>query len=262
MRPGWNPTRRNRNAGTKAQGHGANNRLVVPESQRDLKRFYEHLRSFVVVTRRVGLHDLLFFVEPTRLGWFYPCSVDDICRVLSGCAAEDLSAFEFIVMRQPTRKQRILMPVWGRAAFFVEIAKHSGSAIMIEAQDLKPYCWSDSQGPEGQRELERLRADGHELRRTRRGVEILVTPASMRKTVLHRTLLHEMGHHVDYKRCSEREWDGRTRTEKEDYAHRYARETFDSLQRSGIVPFAPILDTESLGRDGLKLEWFAAVPPR
>src|SRR4051794_40946687 len=106
MRSGWNPTRRNRNVGTKAHGHGSNNRLVIPEPWHEPKAFYERLSSFVVVTRKVGLRDLMFFVEPTRPGWFYPCSVDDTCRVLSGCNAEDLSSFDFIVMRQPTRKQR------------------------------------------------------------------------------------------------------------------------------------------------------------
>lgn len=30
MRPGWNPTRRNRNQGTAKRGHGQNNRMVIP----------------------------------------------------------------------------------------------------------------------------------------------------------------------------------------------------------------------------------------
>ncbi|KAF0814961.1 hypothetical protein IGB42_00037 [Andreprevotia sp. IGB-42] len=32
MRAGWNPTRRNRHIGTGAQGHGQDNKLVIPQS--------------------------------------------------------------------------------------------------------------------------------------------------------------------------------------------------------------------------------------
>ena len=148
MRPGWNPTRRNRNVGTKAHGHGSNNNLTIPESWHEPKRYYEKLLSYNVVTRMDGTRLIRFFVEPTRPDWFYPCSVDDICAVLAHCSSEALRAFDFIVMRQPTRKQRILWPVWGRAIFSFDIDKHSGSAIVVEAQDLSPIEWRSSIDPE------------------------------------------------------------------------------------------------------------------
>jgi hypothetical protein len=138
MRPGWNPTRRNKHAGTKAHGHGASNRLTIPESWHELKRYYEKLRSYAVVMRTVGTRQLRFFVEPTRPDWIYPCTIDDICAVLALCDPEALLTFDFIVMRQPTRKQRILCPVWGRASFVFDIDEYSGSAIVIEAQDSIP----------------------------------------------------------------------------------------------------------------------------
>jgi len=123
--------RRNKNVGTKAHGHGSNNKLAIPESWHESKRYYEKLSSYTVVTRTVGTRELRFFIEPTRPDWFYPCTVDDICAVLSRCSSEVLSAFDFIVMRQPTRKQRILCPVE----------------------------WSNSIDPECARELDRLSQD-------------------------------------------------------------------------------------------------------
>jgi hypothetical protein len=240
MRPGWNPTRRNRNVGTRAHGHGSNNNLTIPESWHEAKRYYEKLISYNVVTRTVGTRLIRFFVEPTRPDWFYPCSVDDICAVLAHCSSEELLAFDFIVMRQPTRKQRVLCPVWGRAIFSFDIDKYSGAAIVIEAQDLSPL----------------LRQDGHEIHNTRRGIEIRVTINSLRNTVLYRTLLHELGHHVDYNRSSEDNWNSKTRTVKEDYAHRYALELHERISKQGALPFAPIIDDQSFISDGLKREWF------
>lgn len=256
MRPGWNPARRNKHVGTKAHGHGSDNRLTIPESRHVPTVYYEQLSSHVVVTRTIGARELRFFIEPTRPDWFYPCTVDDICTVLSHCSAEVRSSFDFIVMRQPTRKQRILCPVWGRAAFSYGIDKHSGPAIVIEAQDLGSMEWHRSIDPEDARELERLRQDGHDVHNTRRGLEIRVTPGSLRNTVLYRTLLHEIGHHVDYKRSSEGEWDGKTRAVKEDYAHRYALELKAFLSSQGILPFDPVIDDDSLQADGLAREWF------
>ncbi|WP_156970493.1 hypothetical protein [Andreprevotia chitinilytica] len=256
MRPGWNPTRRNRNIGTKAQGYGSNNKLTIPESWHQPKRFYENLNAFKVITRTIAERDFHFFIEPTKPDWFYPCTVDDICKVLSHCPPEALAAFDLIVMRQPTRKQRILSPVWGRAIFFFDINQYSGPAIVIEAQDLSPIGWGKSIDPELTRELERLRRDGHEVRNTRRGLEIRVTPTSLRNTALYRTLLHELGHHVDYQRSTEDEWDQKTRTEKEDYAHKYALEAYTLLAKQGVLPFDLIIDEQSLQSDDLNRDWF------
>ena len=163
MRPVWNPVRRNKNIGTKAHGYGANNKLTIPESWHETKCYFERLTSYTVITRLVGTRELRFFVEPTRHDWFYPCTIDDICLVLSHCSSEILKTFDFVVMRQPTRKQRILCPVWGRAIFAFDIDKYSGPAIVIEAQDLRPIEWQESVDPEARRERDRLLQDGHDI---------------------------------------------------------------------------------------------------
>lgn len=258
MRSGWNPTRRNRHVGTKAHGHGQNNRLTIPESRHELRRYYEKLSAYTAARRMVGEHELTFFVEPTRPDWFYPCTPDDICVLLSRCDPAAVSTFDAIVMRQPTRKQTILSPVWGRAIFYFEIEEDAPgmTAIVVESHDLSPFTWPKSLSPEEIRELDRLRGDGHDIRQTRRGHEVHLTADSMRNTVLYRTLLHEIGHHVDFERCSSEEWDSKTSTEREDYAHRYALEWGERLSKAGALPFAPIIDDASLLSDGLKREWF------
>jgi hypothetical protein len=256
MRPGWNPTRRNRNVGTKAHGHGEDNRLVIPESRHDDKWFPERLGTPVAIRRRVGEHEMRFLVEPPRPGWFYPCTVDDACRVLAALPAPDLATFDMVVMRQSTRKQRALNPAWGLAIFSFDVFGHDGTAIVIEAQNLEPLAWEFSLTPERARELDRLRGDGHDVRRGRRRFEIQVSPKSLRNTVLYRTLLHEVGHHVDRRRHSTTQWDAIPSTQKEDFAHRHASSALGRLRSLGVVPFAPLFDIDDLQRCGLKPEWF------
>ncbi|MFZ6679203.1 hypothetical protein [Undibacterium sp. Tian12W] len=259
MHRAWNPTRRNKNIGTKSQGHGNDNRMVVPEAWGEI--FYEKLTTHVLVRRDIAGREMRFFVEPTRSDCFYACSIDDICRVLAHCPAEALSAFDFIVLRQPTRKQRILRPCWGRAIFSFEISKQPGAAIVIEAHNLAGYTWPKSLSQESQRELARLQQDGHVITRTRRGYSISSDTQAMRNTILYRTLLHETGHHIDYKRSTDEGWDGKTSSTKEDYAHRFAGELYARLEQQAVVPFAPILDEAAMARDGLDLAWFCPPAP-
>ncbi len=140
MRQGWNPTRRNRKIGTKAQGHGLDNRLVIPSSWHNLQSYWEDLSSYVTVKRKIGEKEQVFIVEPTNKGWFYPCTIDDMTMLLQHCTQADLESFDLIIMRQPTRKQKVLSSVWGRARFWASISKHhEGSAIIIESLSLTPY---------------------------------------------------------------------------------------------------------------------------
>ena len=259
MRAGWNPARGNRKVGTKARGHGQDNRLTIPGHRRDALFFFERLGSCVVVERWIAGRGIVFLVEAPRPGWFHPCTIDDVCLALSRIPGEHLAVIDLVVMRQPTRKQEVISPVWGRAIFAFEGAGHQGAAIVLEAKDNKPYSWPASLAPDQVRELERLREDGHEVRRTKRRFEIVATAESTRNTVLYRTLLHELGHHVDRARFDARQWEGRTSMQKEDFAHRYAAEALALLRRSGVAPFARSFDAQGMRQEGLAPEWFAAA---
>lgn len=266
MRPGWNPVRRSRTIGTAKQGHGQDNRLVIPKGRPDDRVYYEVLRSPVVVRRTAGGSALTFLVEPPRVGSFHACTVDDVCRVLDFVPPGHLNAIDLVVLRQPTRKQELLRPVWGRLAYHARTGRHAGTAIFLEAQPGAPLHWSASLDPEDAAELERLRADGHVVTRERRGWRVALTPRSIRETQLHRTLLHELGHAVDWQESVlrpalgdealreglARVYRSKPRRAKEDFAHRYAAEVVRRVPRFD----APSFDHAGMQADGLDPAWF------
>lgn len=138
--------------------------------------------------------------------------------------------------------------------------EHSGSAVVLEAQCLQPLKWSKSMTPDQRREFERLRQDGHLIVDSNRQF-FIVKPdeSSLRRTQLYRTLLHEIGHHVDYHNRSEANWKLRTTLQKEDFAHRYAAEAYAALEKTDAVPFPPLFDAAEMLRDGLTPDDF--LPP-
>jgi hypothetical protein len=256
MKPGQDATRRNRNIGTAKQGHGQDNRLTIPWC--GLKLYYENLTDFKVAERSVHSRGLSFIVEKTRADSYHACTVDDIAHVLRHIPSLDFDGIDFIALRQPKRKEEIINPVWGRIAFYTKIGAHQGRAIFIEALNpSKPISWTKSLTPDGQQELERLREDGHEIITTRHNHKINVSLESLRATQLYRTLLHELGHSVDYDRDPDA-FDRKSSLEKETFAHQYAEKMQERLVRFGIVPFSRMFDRETIARDGLSVSDFTA----
>lgn len=263
MRPGWNPARRNRKMGTAAQGYGADNRMKIPENCYKARHvpFYQNLGQYHTIQYRLGSRTLTLIIQPPQAGWFYPCTPDDIITLLARCPLADLDYLDFLILRQPTHKQRILSSVWGRTIFKLEHPKYRGTAIILEAQNLEPLKWPFSLGTYDQQEKDRLLKEGHKEYRSRRHIEFHTTPASLRHTQLYRTLLHELGHLVDYCSRGHEHYRSRTWREREEYAERYAGQMFTQLEEAGHVPFAPRLDHKQLKRDGLEPEWFSAAHP-
>lgn len=219
-----NPTRRSRNIGTARQGHGQNNRLVLPSrTHPNWLRFFENLSDFTTQTRVFGENTLTFLIEKPRRPCVHACSIDDITRVLSFVPAQDLDGLKFIVLRQPKRKEEILSLVWGRYTCCFEFKNEFESAIILETMDLtrvlrwkKPLCACDV------KELNLLRAENHLISETAKHFEIRSTLESVRQTQLLRTLPHEIGHHVHWKR--DESFNQLPKREKEKFAEKYARE--------------------------------------
>jgi hypothetical protein len=264
--------RRNRNIGTAKSGHGKNNKNVIPERWADLSVYWQTLNTPVVVTRTIHSHDFTFIVEPPREDCRHCCTVEDVCEVLRLLPIEHVKHIDLIVFRQPTRKQNVLASVWGRLGYWSEIAGFYGPGIYLEAQSApQVMSWPLSQGPDQMLELERLRADGHEIRRTKRSYEIAWTSESIRATQLYRTVPHELGHYVDYltfsdavgeRRDSDRFWElynSKPHRDKEAYAHRYADEFRASLISTGNFPFRQIRDEERMLLGGLNPDWFPNI---
>jgi hypothetical protein len=268
-----NPTRRNRNIGTTKRGHGQDNKLVIPNSWWDSHVFWEKLGRHTRVTRTVDGRGFHFLVENTRRDCTHCCTVDDILCVIRHIPADDMAGLNVFVLRQPKRKEQILAPVWGRLIYEAEYGDWVG-AVRLEAQNLaKPIRWSRSLDPETSRELDRLRLDGHRIVSTRREFHIEITLESARANQLYRTLLHEIGHRVDWldsvkRRAArakrpeqefERLYFARPQSERENSAHHYADELAEQLRESGVIPFERQLSAESLEKDDLRLAEFVTA---
>lgn len=231
--------------------------MVVPEP-RDGVDFMERIGPHDRIIRAVGGQKYVtFFVERPRDGWQHPCSVDDIVYMLEHVPEADWAGLDIFVLRQPTRKQVLLKPVWGRLLYNGELRNRlghviaRGPAVLLEAvEDDFRLKWGLSLDPEDSSELDRLRADGHHVERTSRHHIVHVTPRSARSTQLYRTLLHELGHWFDWlskiREPVARGGDfvalydlyfARPRAEREAFAHRYADELGARLTREGVIPF-------------------------
>jgi hypothetical protein len=265
-RPGWNPLRRNRNLGTAAQGHGQDNRMVIPGHWRDSRTFWERLTHFVTVTRPVHGRDLPFVVEPTRRDNVYACTVDDIARVLSASPARHVAGIVGVILRQPKRKEQILSPVWGRLGYAVEVGPIWGPAILVEAQPIpltvrRPTRCDSLE----QQELDCLRREADRVEFTGRHHVLTFGLEAVRAVQLYRTVLHELGHWAQYHEQvqfpSRNEdvdrgalWAAYRRrpvSERESFAHRYSLWLADELKRRGHIPFERLVDPKRLAAEGL-----------
>ncbi|MEE8505730.1 MAG: hypothetical protein V3S40_05845 [Kiloniellales bacterium] len=274
MKSGRNPTRRSRNIGTSKQGHGQDNKLVIPESWCDSRSFYEKLSNHRVVSREIHSRDFTLIVETTRQDCVHPCTVDDIAYLLGHIPSEDMEGLSLVVLRQPKRKEQILSPVWGRLLYIADFGRFTGPAIILEAVNLsEPIHWSRSLTPEAARELERLREDGHKIVSTPREYILEPTLEAARSTMLYRTFLHEVGHWVDWlssvarpsrgRRLSETSakelearYFSRPDSERESAAHLYAEKLATQLRQAGVIPFERNLDPKALEAEMLRMQDF------
>lgn len=252
----YNPARRNRNIGTPKQGHGQNNRMVIPQ----------HPGSHQWRTDRIGPHEKLihevngekitFIVEHPNGGCEHACTVEDVLFMLSHIPSSDWAGLSTFVFRQPTRKIRIIDPAWGRLYYFADLrfshsrARWSGPALFLEASKVNEVIkWSASLDRNNATELERLRADGHGIERIG-GNYIISTRIDAVRTTQLRTLLHEIGHWVDWleKVISPDARGGnfselldlyfsRPKSELEAFADRYADHWQEVLRSQGVIPF-------------------------
>ncbi|GAA0891655.1 hypothetical protein GCM10009122_13340 [Fulvivirga kasyanovii] len=253
----YNPTRRNKNIGTNKQGHGQNNELTIPSPANTNKTFYERLTNYQKVSRTINGNRFEFVIESTRVSTEHACTIDDIAELLRHVPPNDYADLKLIILRQPKRKEETLSPVWGRLIYTYEFEGETGPAIILEAFDNKRNLkWSKKLSSEDQKELERLREDGHRIIETKRYFEAEYELKNVRNTQLYRTLLHEIGHYKHYLQEVEEqgtedepfeEWEIRFDNyfklpshQKEQYAHRYAEQLRKTLLESKVIPFERI----------------------
>lgn len=253
-----NPTRRNRNIGTAKRGHGQDNRHSIPTHTYASRSWKETLHTHQQFWCPVGDREVCFIIEENARGCVHACTVDDIRHVLEMIPSSDWVGIECIVLRQPTAKQATLNPVWGRLSYTANLGAVAGKDVYLGPVIMLDACpagaqfkWPKSLGPEGTKELARLRDDGHQVIDEGRHYLIATTPDTVRSTQLYRTLLHEIGHWLDFLQKVERRYDDnpdsygqlvdryfqRPQDEREAFAHRYADEMRRQLVDRGIIPF-------------------------
>lgn len=255
----FNPTRRNRNIGTAFLGHGQDNRASIPRPRNRQRDWAEQIGTHHIFRQTVSRRELVFIVEDTHGGCTHACSINDICYLLAHVPAFDWHGLSTFVLRQPTAKQRMLRPAWGRLFYDADMGSlsgesiHRGPAILLDAVNFDArLVWSKSLRPDDQEELKRLLADGHRIISDGRRHVLTVSQESVRATQLYRTLLHEIGHWVDFRKKVTGPADAggdfvilsqlyfaRRAAEREAFAHRFADATRAHLQRFGVIPFAP-----------------------
>lgn len=254
----YNPTRRNRNIGTKNQGHSQNNKLTISSPYGDLKSFYEKITDYEKEIRIINNHEFVFVVEKTREHSIHSCSIDDIQKIIENIPVMDYGELKFLILRQPKRKEEILSPVWGRLIYSYDFEDEYYPAIILDAIDKeKQLFWPKKQTIEDQQEFERLKADGHVFTESRRNFIAEFTPENIRNTQLYRTLPHEFGHYVHYLEVVERpgyknndediDYDEQekrmdlyfriSKSEKEKFAHTYAQKFKNKLIDEHTIPF-------------------------
>ncbi|MAG56352.1 MAG: hypothetical protein CMJ83_08690 [Planctomycetes bacterium] len=279
-RPGRDPTRRNRNIGTKKQGHGDDNRNVVPRLWRESVWEWRRTPGSSVVHRMVWGRDMPFLVEPTREDCWYACTIDDVARMLNllpkrhinNC--RDVSGVQGIIFRQPTHKEEQLAGVWGRIGYAVEVGRAIGPVIQLTANPA-PFRrkWSRHLGPVDRRELERLQRASTTHTSDGRHHRLEFDLDAIRRVQLFFTLPHEVGHWADmYENVEiptldadfdfgvwQEAWDRyfqRPNEQREEFANRYAEAAIARLTESGQVPYPRIFDLDQLNEDGLRREDF------
>ncbi|MDJ1497163.1 hypothetical protein QNI19_29765 [Cytophagaceae bacterium DM2B3-1] len=251
-----NPIRRNKNIGTAKQGFKRNNKMVIPFLRHSTKFFDENLTEYTKVRRCINGVNFLFVVEKTRPDYYHACTIEDLEVILRNVLVKDLGDLTTIILRQPKRKEEILSPVWGRLVYGYEFENVIQPAIILEAQSYqRSLVWKRNLHVDAQRELERLRHDGHKIEENRREFRIYPEPDKVRATQLYRTLLHEIGHYVQYNQTGD-EYVYIPKNEREAFAHRYADKMSKILQESRQIPFDRIVDFEALTRDNLQISDF------
>jgi len=230
--------------------------MIVPNPGR-LHSPLDRIGEYFSERRFVCGIDMTFIVEDLRDDCLHPCTIDDVVAVLELVPASDWAGIGTIVFRQPSRKQALLDPAWGRLRYAGEVSTArerivaTGPMILLDAIEANRVVdWPTGLVPDDQDELERLRSEGHGIERMGNRYRIHVSRDSARRTQLFRTLLHEIGHWFDWLEKVEtpamrgedfgtltEHYFARPKAEREAFAHRYADDMIRRLTNASAIPF-------------------------
>ncbi len=252
-----NPTRRNKNIGTKNQGFKSQNKFDIPFSYQDSKMFYERLGKTNKIIREINGQEVTFIVEQTRKNSCHACTIEDIETILKSISNEYYEGLCTIIFRQPKVKEEIFSPVWGRLIYSYELGKENLSAIILEATNYnKPIIWDRKLSVDDKKEFRRLQEDGYEIEEDKKKFEIKLTINNVRNTQLYRTFLHELGHYFHFITTDYDIYENIPKSEKEVFANKFADKMRAELEDKKVIPFDRILNHNALIKDGLSITDF------
>lgn len=268
---GYDATRRNRNIGTAKSGLGKNNKFRVPDAWVEEESYWERLEKAVSLELQVHGRKFPFLVESVHKDFYHAVTPAEAERVLNLFPQDHIADLDFMVLRQQKTKERALEPKWGCFLAYSTTGKYIGKSIHLCSQEKHGVLkWRKSLTPEWQAELRRLEQDGHVRIPDPRVHRLQTSLEACRNTQLYHTLAHEVGHHVDamdnFERPGARDLEtwkflfdryySRPSREREEYAHRYAREFHERQIEAGNLPIPRLLDFEKYEGLGLRPEWF------
>lgn len=192
---------------------------------------YRPHRDARVEERMIHGRKVLFAVEEPLQGFAHACTPSEIAEVLSALPPAHLEGVFLVVLHQPSRKEEILSAAWARYWEEIEFRGRAGGAIFITA--INPQLavkWPISLTPFQRRTLALLEEEGHIIERDRREICVFSPLDAARRTQLGRSLLHEVGHHVDLM-SGEEQFRRKGRNERERFADRYAVQHREAARR-------------------------------
>ncbi|MCB0994094.1 MAG: hypothetical protein KDB21_03310 [Acidimicrobiales bacterium] len=138
---------------------------MVPEPWDGRRSAFDRFVEPCFVELDIAGETVMFVVERTRADAAHACTVDDVARMLAVVDPSHISLLGLVVLRQPTRTQQRLASVWGRLRYYLEVGRHVGAALILDASEPPSLVRFDRHmGVDAAAELERFQAAGHEVR--------------------------------------------------------------------------------------------------
>lgn len=209
------------------RNYGKNNKLTSPGEWLHVGRLFDP-NKVESISLQVGDERYWLFREKTLPGFIHALSPQDIEAVLSRVPPADLIGIAWFAQLQPTHKHDVLRRAWASYYSEVTLGKKVGSMVVLYAFNLSQKLgWkNNSLRPFDVQEITKLEKEGHYVSYAKRGATIALSLRSIAATQ-HRSLLHEIGHHLDRK-TNPLQYERASKLEKEKFAEQYVTRYADT----------------------------------
>ena len=181
----------------------------------------------------------------TTKDYFHACTVEDLEMIIQHSFRLFQGLRTIICIK---KEQKIFHPF--ELVFIMSLKIALFRNLLESVKQSSTFRFSRKADIDQQKELERLQKDGFKFIENKRDYEINLTLENVRNTQLYRTLLHEIGHYVQFCEDEER-FDRLPTSEKEVFAHNFADKLKLELEEKGVIPFPRQFFEHSFEQNGL-----------